>query len=231
MLHALMPHSLIQRYRCDTKPNKVSKLPKLGGRQQYGFTLLEILIAMAIFTLIGLASTGLLMAAIDSNDLSATRLEKLQQLQRAMLTIERDIQQAVERPVRINGEVNEITFYGEDEEDVGVALVRNGWSNPQMRLPRSTLQLVSYRLQDQQLQRLSTNYVDNVSGTEPKVRILLDNIERFDVEFLEGIAGNGDLDWAETYKGTVLPKAVSVTLVSVEFGEITRVFTLSGAQI
>ena len=231
MLHALMPHSLIQRNRCDTTPNKVNKLPKLGGRQQHGFTLLEILIAMAIFTLIGLASTGLLMAAIDSNDLSATRLDKLQQLQRAMLTIERDIQQAVERPVRINGEVNEITFYGEDEEDVGVALVRNGWSNPQMRLPRSTLQLVSYRLQDQQLQRLSTNYVDNVSGTEPKVRILLDNIERFDVEFLEGIAGNGDLDWAETYKGTVLPKAVSVTLVSVEFGEITRVFTLSGAQI
>lgn len=203
----------------------------LNYNRAVGFTLLEILIAMAIFTLIGLASTGLLMAAIDSNDLSATRLQNLQKLQRAMLTIERDIQQAVERPVRINGEVNEITFYGEDEEDAAIALVRNGWSNPQMRLPRSTLQLVSYRIQDQQLQRLFSNYVDNVSGTEPKIRVLLEDVERFEVEFLEGVAGNGDFDWAETYKGTVIPKAVAVTLVTTEFGEIRRVFTLTGAQI
>ena len=37
---------------------------------QRGFTLIEILIAMAIFTLIGLASTGLLTTVIDSNDIS-----------------------------------------------------------------------------------------------------------------------------------------------------------------
>ena len=55
--------------------------------KQRGFTLIEILIAMAIFTLIGLASTGLLTTVIDSNDLSSERFEKLQQLQRAMVII------------------------------------------------------------------------------------------------------------------------------------------------
>ena len=40
---------------------------------QRGFTLIEILIAMAIFTLIGLASTGLLTTVIDSNDISEER--------------------------------------------------------------------------------------------------------------------------------------------------------------
>ena len=71
---------------------------------QRGFTLIEILIAMAIFTLIGLASTGLLTTVIDSNDISEERFAKLQLLQRAMITIERDLQQAVPRAVRINGE-------------------------------------------------------------------------------------------------------------------------------
>ncbi len=61
---------------------------------QRGFTLIEILIAMAIFTLIGLASTGLLTTVIDSNDISEERFAKLQLLQRAMITIERDLQQA-----------------------------------------------------------------------------------------------------------------------------------------
>ena len=54
---------------------------------QRGFTLIEILIAMAIFTLIGLASTGLLTTVIDSNDISEERFAKLQLLQRAMITI------------------------------------------------------------------------------------------------------------------------------------------------
>ena len=61
-----------------------------------GFTLLEIMIAMAIFTLIGVASTGLLTTVIDSNTLSGERFDKLQALQRAMIIIERDIQQAIE---------------------------------------------------------------------------------------------------------------------------------------
>ncbi len=67
---------------------------------QRGFTLIEILIAMAIFTLIGLASTALLTTVIDSNGISEERFNKLQLLQRAMVTIERDVQQAIARPVR-----------------------------------------------------------------------------------------------------------------------------------
>ena len=85
--------------------------------KQRGFTLIEILIAMAIFTLIGLASTGLLTTVIDSNDLSSERFEKLQQLQRAMVIIERDIQQAVPRPVRAEGETQTVVMAGGEVDD------------------------------------------------------------------------------------------------------------------
>jgi general secretion pathway protein J len=201
---------------------------------QKGFTLLEILIAMAIFTLIGLASTGLLTTVIDSNDLSSERFQKLQQLQRAMVILERDIQQAVPRAARIEGEQQNVVMAG-GESDMGdgdtLGLVRSGWHNPQYMLPRSTLQSVVYRLQDGKLERLYSNYVDNVIGHEPKIRVLLDNIERFDVEFLSHQENADDSDsesgWSKSYKGSVLPKAVAIEFDSKDFGTIRREFALT----
>ncbi len=205
---------------------------------QRGFTLLEILIAMAIFTLIGLASTGLLTTVIDSNDLSSQRFEKLQQLQRAMITIERDIQQAVPRAVRIDGEKRDVVIAGgtmDDGESDTIGFVRAGWQNPQMMLPRSTLQFVSYRLREEKLERLYGNYVDNVIGFEPKVRVLMDDVTRFKVEFIAQKPGNGTTNrmddeekWTESYTGQVLPYAIAIEFQSKDFGLLRREFTLSG---
>ena len=67
---------------------------------QRGFTLIEILIAMAIFTLIGLAPTGLLTTVIDSNHISQARFAKLLLFPRAMITNERDPQSPLPRDIR-----------------------------------------------------------------------------------------------------------------------------------
>ncbi|MFT4993147.1 MAG: general secretion pathway protein J [Paraglaciecola sp.] len=198
-----------------------------------GFTLLEILIAMAIFTLIGLASTSVLTTVIDSDEASSQRFEKLEGLQRAMLTLERDILQALPRAIRVNGEANNTVIEGGqdllDSEADGISFVRAGWHNPQLMLPRSTLQAVAYRLQEGQLQRLYGNYLDNVVGFEPKVKVLLEDVTDFRVEFLSSPDGK-DLNWEESYMGTVLPRAVAVTINSQDFGEIRREFFLGGAS-
>lgn len=202
---------------------------------QRGFTLIEILIAMAIFTLIGLASTGLLTTVIDSNDISEERFAKLQLLQRAMITIERDLQQAVPRAIRYNGEKQDMVMAGgklDGSDDDGIGFVRGGWHNPQLMLPRSTLQYVAYRLNENRLERLYSNYVDNVIGYEPKVRVLLEDIESLNIEFLatssnESLDEDEDLSWNESYKGTALPRAVAIEFVSKDFGKIRREFTLT----
>ena len=197
-----------------------------------GFTLIEILVAMAIFTLIGLASTGVLTSVINSDQLSSERFEKLEELQRAMLTIERDILQIVPRALRVNGEPVAVMLSGGedvlDSDADGLGFVRTGWHNPQMLLPRSTLQAVGYRIQEQQLQRLYGNYVDNVIGYEPKVKILLSDIEDFQVSFLtEAEQLEEPEEWKETYSSATLPLAISITIVSKTFGEIRREFMLA----
>jgi general secretion pathway protein J len=200
-----------------------------------GFTLLEILIAMAIFTLIGLASTSVLTTVIDSDQASSQRFEKLEGLQRAMLTLERDILQAIPRAIRVNGEANTTVMRGGrdllDSEADGIGFVRAGWHNPQLMLPRSTLQAVGYRLQEGQLQRVYGNYLDNVIGFEPKVKVLLQDGTDFRVEFLTSSKNNGEeASWQESYVGKVLPLAVAVTLNSKDFGQIRREFFLHGAR-
>ena len=197
-----------------------------------GFTLIEILVAMAIFTLIGLASTGVLNSVINSDQLSSERFAKLEELQRAMLTIERDILQIVPRALRVNGEpVSVVISGGEDvlnSDADGLGFVRAGWHNPQMLLPRSTLQAVSYRIQEKQLQRLYGNYVDNVIGYEPKIKILLSDIEDFRVSFLTEVEQlEKPEEWEESYSNANIPIAISITLVSKTFGEIRREFILA----
>ncbi|MBU2978321.1 type II secretion system minor pseudopilin GspJ [Alteromonas sp. C1M14] len=209
--------------------------------KQQGFTLIEILIAIAIFAFIGVASTSVLTTVLDSDELSSARFDKLQRLQRAVTIIERDIEQAVPRAVRVNGEASETVMRGGDPDEsdgLAIAFVRSGWQNPQMMLPRSTLQAVAYRLRDDKLERLYTNYVDSVSGTEPKVRELLDNITDFKVEFVvdleqedDALSDDDDLDWRDTFVGSTLPKAVAFEFVSKDFGKIRREFTLSGASL
>ena len=199
---------------------------------QRGFTLIEILVAMAIFTLIGLASTGVLNSVINSDQLSSERFAKLEELQRAMLTIERDILQIVPRALRVNGEpVSAVISGGEDvlnSDADGLGFVRAGWHNPQMLLPRSTLQAIGYRLQEEQLQRLYGNYVDNVIGYEPKIKILLSDIEDFRVSFLTEVEQlEKPEEWEESYSNANIPIAISITLVSKTFGEIRREFILA----
>ncbi|MBT79739.1 MAG: type II secretion system protein GspJ [Alteromonadaceae bacterium] len=208
---------------------------------QRGFTLVEILIAIAIFAFIGVASTAVLTTVIDSDELSSARFEKFQRLQRAVTTIERDMQQAVPRAVRTDGQTNTIVMRGgesDESDNDGLAFVRSGWQNPQMMLPRSTLQAVAYRVRDGKLERLYTNYVDNVVGTEPKVRVLLEDISEFKIEFIADIdeeenslSDNDELNWRESFVGATLPKAIAFEFVSDDFGRIRREFTLSGASL
>lgn len=201
-----------------------------------GFTLLEIMIAMAIFTVIGLASNAVLSSVIDSNQLSEERFERLQVLQRAMLVLERDLLQAVQRPIRVEGESTDVVINGGanllSSEADGLGFVRGGWQNPQMLLPRSTLQAVGYRVQEGRLERLYGNYVDNVIGYEPKIRVIMEDVEDFTVEFYLGgkQVGQKETKWEEKYVGTTLPQAIAVTLVSKDFGEIRREFLLNAGQ-
>jgi general secretion pathway protein J len=72
------------------------------------------------------------------------------------------------------------------------------------------------------------NYVDNVIGYEPKVKILLSDVEDFRISFLTKYEQLEEPEeWQETYSSDTLPIAISITIVSKTFGEIRREFILA----
>lgn len=195
-------------------------------KKQHGFTLLEVIIAIAIFALLSLGANALLINVTDSNGLSIERAKKLENIQRAMIVMERDFLQMQSRTPRIQGEQSELVINGgefEFESDAyGIGFVRGGWQNPQLRLKRSHLQNVAYRLKENRLERLHTNYVDSVVGTEPKIRVLLQDVTDFKAEVLKEVSKENN--WSQTIVSTELPAAIAITIDTETFGQIRRVF-------
>lgn len=67
--------------------------PSRAGREA-GFTLVEMLVALALFALVGLASFTLLDTVIRTRDRTDGRLEELAVLDRAMILLRRDLGQS-----------------------------------------------------------------------------------------------------------------------------------------
>ena len=116
-----------------------------SGRNQQGFTLVEILVAMLIFAVIGLLSSQILSNSVQTQNIIKDRGERLAQIHRAMQVIQRDVMQFSERPVReYSGDwVPALLLSNEGF----IEFSRVGWRNP-LSQPRSELQRVGYRLQD-----------------------------------------------------------------------------------
>lgn len=199
-------------------------------KRSAGFTFIEMLLAAAIFALVGLASVAILSSVTQSDELSQQESKRLVELQRTMLMLERDFMQISLRHVRLDGEAPaKYRLFGEkfllESEDHGISFVRQGWRNPGMVLPRSEIQAVAYRLQDGTLQRLFTLYPDAVTGTEPKVQQLQTGLSGFEVHYLQGE------EWLERWQDANFPQAVRVTLVDENLGNLERIFTLPDAVV
>jgi general secretion pathway protein J len=189
-----------------------------------GFTLLEVLIAMAIFSLISLTSFALLNTVINSDEISQRHSERLIEIQRAWLIIERDLMQLTQRTIRIEGEkpVLQPLFTEHRDSSSGVdsiSFVRAGWRNPGLLMPRSDIQPVNYYLDNQQLIRQHFNFVDAVEGQEPIKRVLLNDVEALQFEFYI------EHQWKKELNGQ-FPSAIAVIIKLADIGEIRRAFLL-----
>ncbi|RHW77962.1 type II secretion system minor pseudopilin GspJ [Colwellia sp. RSH04] len=195
-----------------------------------GFTLLEVLIAIAIFAVVGLASFTIFDTVQRGDETSKLRSERQNELQRAFILVERDLNQLARRSIRINGESPSKQYLQTAEEsfldnEQALAFVRHGWTNPGMLLPRSELQAVAYRLRDETFERLHYNFVDAVVGEEPKVRPLISAVDGMSFEYYDG------KEWQDKWPKQTLPQAIAIEIDTQDFGLIRRQFLVAGESV
>lgn len=200
-----------------------------------GFTLLELLIAIALFALLGLATYRMLEAVLRSDEVVRAQETQLRQLGRAVWRLERDLMQAVPRPVRDGYGDERNAFVGQlagFEGGAALELTRSGWRNP-TGMRRSNLQRVGWRLAGDTLERLYWTVLDRDLDSEPRVQQVLDDVIELRLRYLDE-----ENSWHEEWppfefgrgdpeeQARRLPVAVEVSFDHQRYGTITRLLRL-----
>ena len=173
------------RYR---QPSTSCQIP---GTKQGAFTLLEMIVVLAIFAVLGLISSQITGQVVDNFARLTERGDRLAAVQKAMGMLQRDLMQLHNRPIR--------DTFGDTRlplvlnPDGSLEFTRLGWQNPLQR-PRSNQQRVAYRVEDETLYRYFWIALDQAPDSEPVQQSLLEDV--VDVEFLiiDG-AGNEHSFW------------------------------------
>jgi general secretion pathway protein J len=195
-----------------------------------GFTLLELLVAMAVFVFLSVAMYGGTEYVILQREIMLQRHGELEELQRTVRLLQTDLGQLYPRHTRDElGRDRVPALLTDTSNEFVVRMTRNGWRNP-AGLTRSSLQRVQYRL-DEEEQILYRDYwpvMDRVLGMEAREQQILTGVEEFDLEFLDP-DGEWQQDWPAADAGiNSLPRAVRYRLVLKSFGEVIRLVEVAG---
>jgi general secretion pathway protein J len=171
--------------------------------KQAGFTLLELVIALAIFALLGLASWTLFDGVVRVQQGTMAHEREFRNLQRAVAVIERDLLHITEQPIVL--------------EQTQLQLQRSNWRNP-LDQPRSERQALTYRLDNGALWRDSRGEGTPVVQQQK----LLDDVRHLSWRLFDGQSG-----WRNDQIGT-LPLALEMQVSAGRFEGIRRVLLLPG---
>jgi general secretion pathway protein J len=178
--------------------------------KQRGFTLLEVLLAMAIFAALSLMAYQLLSLTLETHQRTRAANEQFAALQRTVNWMGNDFHQIVARKSR-----NMTAVLQTDPNSI--AFTTQTWENDFGNCCVPSLQSVTWYVKDGTLHRAVMNGPD---GLQTQLDIaLLSKVQNMRVRYYE--AG-----WQDAAPLDTLPKALEITIDVVGFGEIRRVYIL-----
>jgi general secretion pathway protein J len=195
----------------------------------YGFTLLELLVAISVFAIMSVMAYGGLSQIISNNTSAEKSMARMQEVQLTMYTLTRDFNQIIQRDIRDEYGTEQSYLVADNNPDMVVEFTRGGHRNP-ANLLRSNLQRVAYQLKENKLIRLAWPQLDRVQGMEPYNSELLSNIEKFDLRYLDARAEWHD-QWpplnTDPAAALPLPVAIQVDMTLKDWGDIKRLYKVN----
>lgn len=192
-----------------------------------GFTLVEMLVALIILSLLSIAGYRGLDAMIQTRGHIAAETRHWQHLSLFFARMEQDISQVVHRPIRDSeGNVKEAwighaTTVG--DEDAELTFTRSG--TPGQGSSQLAPQRIAYRFEHNTIVLLHWKSLDRAPNSVAVRYPVLEGVRDFKLRYMDSV-GAWYPQWPTSNNGLELPAAteVSVTLASGEV--ITRIFAL-----
>ncbi len=161
---------------------------------QRGLTLVETLVALAVFAVVSLAATAILATTVTGREAISESLDRTGELQLARTILAQDLAQPVGRPVYDDGR-GAINFQGgedlfvngapREEGDVRLILTRRGKSNPGRIDDRGALERVRYVYDEGELKRIARTRIDSTDETPETARTLIHGLADARFEFYD----------------------------------------------
>lgn len=188
-----------------------------------GFTLVEMLVALAALSLLAGAGIALTQIAVSTRDGIESRDRSDRELMRLRTILKSDLSQAAPRRARTEtGEKPGAALSGRNSMtgDAFLGFVRRGWQNHAGE-PRSSLQYVEYALHDGAIERRYRRQVDGAPLEAPQV--LIRGVESVEVAYFQYD------QWAEAWAGSAtrpLPRAVALDIRFEDGASLRQLFLL-----
>jgi general secretion pathway protein J len=194
-----------------------------------GFTLLELLVALAIFAVLATTTYAGLVNILSQRAAVEEQAGRLQALQRSHRQLERELAQFAGRGIRDGfGDTQPALQLG--GQAPGLEFTHGGWLNPLGR-PRAVLQRVRYVLDQDRLLRFSWQVLDRAQDSEPLEQVMLEGVRSLQVRLLDEAN-----EWHEQWPPEALlpgqvapaaPRAAEVVLELDGLGELRWLFRLA----
>ena len=195
----------------------------MKSARRQGFTLIEILIALAILALVAVLGYRAVSSLTESEARLAAESERWRGLDALFARLESDMRATAPREVRV-GNATE-PGWAARADGLGNAEIRLARAGPEFVLePGSAGQRIGYRLHQGAIEVLYWPHLDEPAGVEPLAYALADRIARFEVGYLDG-RGEWHDHWPLLGE-TAVPRAVRIVLTLDDGATIERWITL-----
>lgn len=197
-----------------------------------GFTLLEILVAVAILAIMSVMTYRGVSEARISVENAGGHMDRLREVQRAMHLLTSDFRTLAPRPVREPiGDGYRAALRRDPNAVTLVELSHAGWPNG-AGAPRGTIQRVTYRLDESTLIREYWTVTDPTLANVPVIRRLLTQVERIEIRYMDAgrewvtqwppLGSPGDTGFRAR------PLAVEIIIDLADYGELRRLVEVAG---
>jgi general secretion pathway protein J len=204
--------------------------------KQAGFTLMEVLVALFIMSIMSITAVSGLNAVLRSQSHQVKIAQQIQALQFTYSWLEQDLGQYVKRDVlNTHDERLPSIMFNNDSElsKVGVdgrillVLTRGGITDPKNL---SSLQRIAYALKDQQLIRYTWPVLDAVSETVVRQNVILNHVTDIELRYLSN-QGTYYNNWNDYTGKALLPMAMEWQITNDKGQKLTWLFAITGGDI
>lgn len=191
-----------------------------------GFTLIEVLVAIAIFAIMSVVAYRGLDGILQARERVTLESRKWRELALFFARVEGDLTAVIDRPVRDNGDLLLPPFAGKErtvsQDDAQLEFTRTGLPGQSGKL--ADLQRFGYRLRDGAIEQLVWPVLDRAPRSHPESFVILPDVAELRLRYLDG-KNAWQVIWPAPEQ-VGLPRAVEMTVVLKSGDKLMRVFAL-----